>query len=121
MSLYKKILEDYEKGETRLSGKFFFEIVYFPVFGISFLLLEFGIIKLNGLEKFYQEYELTILFFFLGLFHVLASNVLSFLYNLQRITPFFLFLPIATPRGLKLFGCTIIVVSFLFGVFRNST
>ncbi len=119
MSIYEKIVKDFEKYGSKLTLVQLYEIIYFPIFAILFFIFEFQIIHLNGLQEIFQKYEFQFIFSFFGLFHILASNILAYLYNLQRTTLFIRFLPMSTPKRLRIFGCLLIIASLLSIAFNN--
>jgi len=55
--------------------------------------------------------------FFFGMLHILASNILSFLYNLSKEIPYLGRLgPTATPKRLKIIGSISVIISFVIFV-----
>ena len=66
------------------------------------------------IEEF-KKLEIVLFFSLLGLFHILASNILSFLYNLRTFMFPFLKRPLIeiNPRSIKIIGIVLIIISFM--------
>ena len=117
MSLYENQVKKYEDSNFKIKPGKFLEILYLPIFAILFFIFEFKI-KANFInEEIADKIEFACIAFLIGLIHFFASNVLSYLYNLQRIITPFLFPPIATPKRLKIIGGSITIISIFFGFF----
>jgi hypothetical protein len=102
--------------ESKLPKRHFKELLYVPIFLIFFFLFEFklkqSIVAAAALQ---EEVEVLFVFTILGLFHVVASNVLAFLYNLRT-----LMLPFSkrprieiTARNIKALGIILVFISVI--------
>lgn len=89
-----------------LSRSELLEFLYFPVFFALFFLLQYYVIEVIPENKYADRLESFGGVALFGLLHVLASNILSFLYNLQGyVMPIrALRMPRATSKFLKLLG-----------------
>lgn len=92
------------------------EIIYIPIFILLFIVFELKakhVFLNNAIDESIQPGIIAILF---GLLHILASNILSYLYNLQRIIIPFRVVPLATSRRLKFLGGIITVVGVVISI-----
>jgi len=104
-----------EDNGFQINKRVWLELFWFPVIGAVWLLLHLNIENIVGNKAHLEQIEFLVGWIMFGLVHVLASNILSFLYNLQRrIMPFsFLKPPLATPKRLKILGGIIMAVSVI--------
>lgn len=92
------------------------EIVYIFLFIIFFILWEYKIKLMFQNPDVIENIEFSLILFLIGLLHLVSSNILSYLYNLQYIIMPFFFVPLASPKKLKLIGCIIILASITIGL-----
>ena len=90
-------MDDFPKGKS-------YEFIYFPLFSIILLLCE--------IYDLSQSIELKIMFVTGGLLHILARDILAYMYNFQRVV--FPFLPRVTPSFLIVLGVGLIVLELFF-------
>ena len=118
MSLYNDKVKDYKESYSKLTPQNLIEIIYFPIFAILFFVFEFKIKSTIANQEFANNIQFAFIPFLIGLIHILACNVLAFLYNLQRIITPFIFPQIVTPKSLKIIGGVIVTASILFGILQ---
>ncbi len=90
------------------------EFIYFPIAILIYLIYKTKKVVIN--DSLDGENEIYIILSLVALLHILASNVLSYLYNLQYAILPFNFAPRATPKRLKIIGIIVMVICVLKGV-----
>lgn len=93
MKFPKEKLDDEFPKEKR------YEFFYFPIFLVVVFLSSIMIDKLS--------FEVAAVFGLSGCLHIFASNVLTYLYNWQRVL--IPFVPKSTPKRLKILGVVLII------------
>jgi hypothetical protein len=109
-------MDNNKNRDIEVNKKILLEFLWFPVFGFGWLFFEINIKHMLHGKATIENYEFLLGSVSFGLLHILASNALSFLYNLSRHILPFLKPPLATPRRLKIIGLVIIAGSLLYGV-----
>ena len=100
-----------DKNSLEINKKTLLELLWFPVFGLIWLFFELKIKHVITEKVYLEKIEFFIGWATFGLLHILASNILSFLYNLNRyIIPFS---PLVTPKRLKILGGIIVAGSVI--------
>ncbi len=91
------------------------EIYYIIVVAILFFIFEFKFKRYFNDEKKLLNAEFYTALLLFGLLHILASNILTYLYNLRTVMMPFLKPPIIsiTPRKLKILGGALMIASIL--------
>ena len=92
------------------------ELLFFPLLAVLYFCVWYKtqyISDTNLRERIISMSE----WFFFGMLHILASNILSFLYNLSKEIPYLGRLgPTATPKRLKIIGSISVIISFVIFV-----
>ena len=99
---YNQIISELRKNNL-------YELFYIPLLVIAII-----IVKMIGGKEMFDQYDTVIFLLAFGLFHVFASNILSFLYNLNWVIS-----PIAlkaSPKVLKIVGMIITGISCFMGI-----
>jgi hypothetical protein len=91
----------------------YLELLYFPLFILLFFWIQHKIEVISDTNLREKILSMTESFLF-GTFHLLASNSLSFLYNLPKAIPFFgKISPTATPKKVKVIGSIFVMISLI--------
>ena len=101
-----KAEEIYQEILSEIQRKHLFELTYILAILVTFLAVQF--VAGKNVPGVIQIFTLPFAF---GLIHILASNILSFLYNLNWVI--FPFAPKVTPRLLKIIGSLILVIGIV--------
>ena len=106
---------DIENKDFKMQKKHLWELLYIPIFFTLFFVIKSKLKQRVVTIEEFKKIEIVLFFSLLGLFHILASNILSFLYNLRTfIFPFFKrpLLEI-NARNIKIIGAILIIISFM--------
>lgn len=117
MSSDNNDIKSSEENMAPLARKHLIELIYLPIVAVLFFLFEFKIKSIISDHKFADRIGFAFIAFLIGILHLLSSNILSYMYNLQRIITPFLFPPIATSKRVKILGCIIVLASIVMFVF----
>jgi hypothetical protein len=103
---------------TEFPKKRLLEIIYFPIFIMVFFAFQLKIKPEFADKELAETTEFVVIAVTFGLLHILASNILSYLYNLQRCIMPLRLVPLATSKRLKVLGSLTIVIGIALGIAR---
>ena|ERR1700690_2217993 len=105
----------YDVTKGNISKRDVMELIYVPVAIILFFAAKHLIVANITDESLLKKAEMQVFLCLWGLFHICASRIMSFLYNLGRIIMPVTRLraPKATPRRLKTLGAVVIAISII--------
>jgi hypothetical protein len=96
-----------------ITKKDLLELLYFPLLAVLYFCLWYKTQYISDANLRERIILMSDLFLF-GMLHILASNILSFLYNLSKEIPYLGRLaPTATPKRLKIIGSILVAISFV--------
>jgi len=102
---------EYDVRKGIMSKRDVMEFIYVPLAIVLFFTAQHLIVENIADERLLKKTEVQVFTIVWGLFHICASRVMSYLYNIQRII--IPIAPKATPRRLKILGAVVIAISII--------
>jgi hypothetical protein len=107
-----KAEERYLQVLSEFQRKHLFELFYIPAILVAFL-----VVGLIAGKNVHENFHILTIPFAFGLVHILAGNILSFMYNLNWVI--FPFAPKATPKMLKFISGLVLVITVVSALIKS--